>query len=84
MANTLQRMQRDGLVRCVSDPSDRRRIRVHLTEHVRAIEHDVLAGAREVNATTTDGLIEEEIAVYLHVTARLIDNLEAATGRSGA
>jgi DNA-binding MarR family transcriptional regulator len=84
MANTLQRMQRDGLVRCVSDPSDRRRIRVHLTEHARAIEHDLLAGAREVNATATKGLTEEEIAAYLHVTARLIDNLEAATGGSRA
>lgn len=78
MANTLQRMQRDGLVRCVPDPTDRRRVRVHLTKRARTIENDLVAAARAVNAAATDGLTDAEITAYLTVTARLIHNLETA------
>jgi DNA-binding MarR family transcriptional regulator len=81
MANTLQRMQRDGLVRCVPDPSDRRRIRVYLTDHARAIRHGLIAAARAVNASATEGFTDAEVASYLHLTARLIHNLETAAGR---
>ncbi|TDO29810.1 DNA-binding MarR family transcriptional regulator [Kribbella sp. VKM Ac-2527] len=77
MAKTLQRMQRDGLVNCVPDPDDRRRIRVHLTDQARAVEHDLIAAARSVNASATAGLTDAETANYLKLTARLIHNLEA-------
>jgi DNA-binding MarR family transcriptional regulator len=76
MANTLQRMQRDGLVRIVPDPDDRRRVRVYLTDQARAIEDDLVAAARELNASATDGLTDAEITQYLELTARLIGNLE--------
>ncbi len=76
MANTLQRMQRDGLVRVVPDPDDRRRVRVYLTDQARAIEDDLVAAARSLNASATDGLTDVEVAQYLELTARLIRNLE--------
>jgi DNA-binding MarR family transcriptional regulator len=79
MAKTLQRMQRDGLVRCAPDPDDKRRVRVYLTDHTRAIEHDLAAAARSVNASATHGLTDAEIASYLDLTARLIHNLEGGT-----
>lgn len=81
MANTLQRMQRDGLVRCTPDPADRRRIRVRLTERAHALEGDLVAAARAVNATATAGLTDAETATYLDLTERLIRNLDAAAGR---
>ena len=37
MAKTLQRMERDGLVRCLPDAEDRRRIRVFLTDRARSL-----------------------------------------------
>ena len=76
MANTLQRMQRDGLVRCVADPADRRRTRVQLTQRARDLEGDLVTAARAVNATATRGLSEQEVADYLRITATLIRNLE--------
>lgn len=81
MANTLQRMQRDGLVQCTPDPADRRRIRVRLTEHARALESDLAAAARAVNAAATAGLTDAEKATYLSLTKRLIRNLDTAAGR---
>ncbi|MEJ3750460.1 MarR family transcriptional regulator [Actinomycetes bacterium KLBMP 9797] len=76
MANTLQRMQRDGLVRCVPDPSDRRRIRIYLTERARGLEVDLTNAARAVNAAATKNLTESETTTYLHLTTRLIHSLE--------
>jgi DNA-binding MarR family transcriptional regulator len=71
-------MQRDGLVRCEPDPDDGRRIRVHLTEQARKIQHDLVAAARAVNATATAGLTDAEVTSYLRLTARLINNLDAS------
>ena len=85
MANTLQRMERDGLVDRVPDPHDRRRARVTLTGHARRLQGDLTTAARAVNETATSGLSDQEVADYLRLTAKLIDNLEAAAGRpSGA
>jgi DNA-binding MarR family transcriptional regulator len=84
MAYTLQRMQRDGLVRCVPDSDDRRRVRVYLTDQARAVEHDLTAAARAVNAAATAGITDAELTSYLRVTARLIDNLSAAAGQQPA
>lgn len=79
MAKTLQRMQRDGLVRCDPDPDDRRRIRVNLTVQARALEPELTAAARSVNATAADGLTDAELATYLDLTRRLVHNLEGST-----
>lgn len=80
MANTLRRMERDGLVDCVPDPNDGRRIQVYLTDRAKALRHDLVAAARAGNASATDGLTDQEITTYLRLTARVIDNLEAAAG----
>jgi DNA-binding MarR family transcriptional regulator len=82
MAKTLQRMQRDGLVRCEPDPEDGRRIRVHLTPHAREIESDLVAAARAVNAAATEGLTDAEAATYVRLTARLIGNLATSAPAS--
>ncbi len=82
MANTLQRMQRDGLVDCVPDRTDRRRMRVRLTERAQTLEADLAAAARAVNAAATQGLSDEEVADFMRITATVIQNLEGDTGRN--
>jgi DNA-binding MarR family transcriptional regulator len=76
MANTLQRMERDGLIRRDPDPTDGRQARVVLTKRARDIERPLIAAARTVNATATRGLNAEDVATVLAALTRIIDNLE--------
>src|ERR1700739_1297140 len=48
MANTLDRMERDGLVRRQPDPEDRRRATVHLTPRALEMRTAVMDRARKV------------------------------------
>jgi hypothetical protein len=80
MANTLQRMQRDGPVDCVPDHTDGRRMRVKLTERARTLEPDLAAAARAVNAAATQGLSDEEVAAFMRITGTVIQNLAGDTG----
>ena len=74
-------MQRDGLVRCIPDPADRRRTRVVLTQRARQLQGDLSATARAVNAAATRGLSDQEVAEFMRITATLIRNLETETAR---
>lgn len=82
MANTLQRMERDSLIRREPDPADGRRTRVTLTTRARALEDPLVAAAREVNAVATRGLSQREAAAFMDTMARVIGNLEAAGSTS--
>jgi DNA-binding MarR family transcriptional regulator len=77
MANTLARMERDGLIRRTPDPTDGRRASVLLTERARGLEGDLVNAARNVNAAATEGITEEELATFMSLMARVIDNLES-------
>jgi DNA-binding MarR family transcriptional regulator len=78
MAKTLQRMERDHLIRREPDPGDRRRTRVLLTAHARALRGDLVNAATEVNAAATKDLSDREVSEFMHTLARIIDNLETA------
>jgi DNA-binding MarR family transcriptional regulator len=78
MANTLNRMERDGLVRRVPDPTDGRRFRMMLTSRARQLEPALTSAARGVNADATRGLGDDEVAMFMTTLARVIDNLENA------
>jgi DNA-binding MarR family transcriptional regulator len=75
MANTLKRMERDGLIRRVPDAHDRRRIRIHLTARAKALERPLTTAAREINAHATEGLQDDERSALQHAIARVMSNL---------
>jgi DNA-binding MarR family transcriptional regulator len=78
MAKTLQRMERDVLIRREPDRSDRRRTRVLLTARARALRGDLVDAATKVNAAATKGLSDHEVNEFMRTLARIIDNLETA------
>ncbi|CAN5325931.1 MarR family transcriptional regulator [soil metagenome] len=82
MAGTLNRMQRDGLIRRVPDAEDGRRARVLLTARARGLEADLVTAAREVNVSATRGLTDSQVAVFMQTLAQLIDNLSTDLPRA--
>lgn len=81
MANTLKRMERDGLIERVADPRDARRSRVMLTDEAKRKENDLTGAAKEVNGIATKGIDEEELSAFMTTLARIIRNLEGDGGQ---
>lgn len=77
MANTLQRMERDGLIHRVPDPHDRRQAKVLLSDRARDLQEPLVTAAREVNGAAIRGLDVSEVALLLSLVARAIENLES-------
>jgi len=78
MANTLARMERDGLIDRLPDPVDGRRSLVTLTKRARDVEGDLTVAARRVNAAATRGLTKSQISTFMQTMDAIIGNLERA------
>ena len=80
MANTLSRMERDGLIDRTPDPNDKRSALVRLSELGRARSEQALASATQVNGIAAGALSEAELPVYLAMVRRIITALERDGG----
>lgn len=80
MANTLNRMERDGLVSRTPDPNDRRSALVRLTELGRERADQAFASAVEVNAIAAAELTPAELATYLDLVRRIVAALDKDSG----
>lgn len=80
MANTLQRMERDGLVRRTPHPGDKRSARVSLTGFGLGHAEIALAAANTVNGFALKALLPEERAPFLDMMKRVIATLDADQG----
>jgi DNA-binding MarR family transcriptional regulator len=76
MANTLTRMERDGLIRRRAHPEDGRSQSIHLTPKAVALREPATAAARSVNAVALEPLNEVERQAFLDLTRRVIDALK--------
>lgn len=78
MVRSIDRMERDGLVRRVRNEHDRRQINIFLTERGRALRDQLIPCALAGNAVATQGFAEEEqnqVSALLH---RMVVSLEEA------
>src|SRR5215207_39514 len=80
MANTLNRMERDGLVVRTPDPNDRRSARVSLTPLGRERTVGAFKAAVEVNGIATDALKPEEREAFYGMMRRIVAALERDIG----
>ena len=76
MANTLTRMERDGLIERRAHPGDGRSQSVHLTRKARALREPATSAARSVNAAALGSLSESERQAFLDLTGRVIEALK--------
>lgn len=73
MANTLARMERDGLIIRKKDDNDGRVQRIWLAEPARNIHDSAIAAAVEENASTLSGLSEVEQHQFVTLMQKVID-----------
>lgn len=77
MANTLERMERDGLIKRRADTDDRRRAHVFLTARAKDIQAQVMEAARAVSNRTVARLSAGEQDDMFRLVARMVENLKS-------
>ena len=76
MANTLNRMERDGLITRVDHPTDGRAKIILLTDKARSVRDDAYAAATSVNSMALAELSEEEREQFIDYMRRTIQTLQ--------
>jgi DNA-binding MarR family transcriptional regulator len=77
MANTLARMERDGLIVRRASPSDARSQTVHLTRRALALREPAMEAAKAVNAAALAGLSDDDREKFLATMRGTIAALSA-------
>ncbi|MEA1942717.1 MAG: MarR family transcriptional regulator [Pseudomonadota bacterium] len=72
MANTLTRMERDGLIRRAPHPEDRRARLVFLTDRARELRAPAIEAARSVNADMLEPLTADEQNVLVDLMEKMV------------
>lgn len=78
MANTLRRMERDGLVNRQPHPTDGRKQILTLTDRARRLETELTAAARRINAYAADNLTQAERRTLMDMLGSLSTSLDEA------
>ena len=76
MANTLNRMERDGLIRREPDPMDGRRSLVRLSARARGLVPELEAAAAEVNTAAAGDLTDTETITLIELLTRVVAELD--------
>lgn len=77
MANTLVRMERDGLIEKKPNPDDGRSQQIWLTQAAHRLQAPATNAATEANELVATGLPVAERELFLSMLARVISNLRA-------
>lgn len=77
LANTLNRMERDGLIVRTKHPADARTQLIRLTDRARHLRDDAYSAAALQNDTALASLNSEERKMFLNFTRRIIDGMRA-------
>ena len=77
MANTLARMERDGLIVRRASPSDARSQTIHLTDKALALREPAISAAMDVNAAALADLSDDDRARFLAMMREVIAALSA-------
>ncbi|WP_170519138.1 MarR family winged helix-turn-helix transcriptional regulator [Ruegeria atlantica] len=77
LANTLNRMERDGLIKRTKNPADARAQMIWLTEKATAIRNSAYESAQSVNAEALQVLSETEQARFMDYMRRIIEKMRS-------
>lgn len=82
LTTMLDRMEQSGLVMRIPHESDRRRLRIMLTERSKELKEQYYAYSESMTRAYYKGFSESEIAVFENLLMRVLDNLKECE-RSG-
>lgn len=74
-ARTLERMQRDGFIKCFSNEVDRRETKIYLTSYAFSLRDKVYESAKLINKVATKNLTNTEKNMLNMLLNKLINNL---------
>lgn len=77
LANTLNRMERDGLIKRTKSPTDARAQLIWLTEKATALRNTSYESALDVNADALRVLCESERAQFMDYMRRIISGMRS-------
>ncbi|GCF92908.1 radical SAM mobile pair system MarR family transcriptional regulator [Enterococcus florum] len=77
LTSMLGRMEQANLIQRVSDPDDKRKIRVSLTDTARKLNDDYNKISQEMNDVYYAGFSEEEVTAFEKELQRILANLSA-------
>ena len=78
MANTIARMERDGLVERRPHSSDGRARSIHMTRKAQSLEGEATKAAMRVNETMLSPLSEEERRMFIQTMQKILTSRKAA------
>ncbi len=76
MANTLKRMERDGLIERRAHPGDKRALQNWVSERARSLQEPAIQAAQAQNAQALEGVSEEDKATFLRLAHKIIANMQ--------
>ena len=76
MANTLARMERDGLIERRPSPDDRRARLIFVTDRARRLQGAAMAAAAAENRQALSGLSADEQAAFIDLMTRVIATMQ--------
>jgi DNA-binding MarR family transcriptional regulator len=79
LANTLTRMERDGLIKRTKHPSDARAQQIWLTEKARSIRGDAYSAAEKQNKLALSGLSDTEQETLMKLMGQVIKTMKKPT-----
>ncbi|UXZ05383.1 MarR family winged helix-turn-helix transcriptional regulator [Moraxella nasicaprae] len=80
MANTLGRMERDGLIERLPNPNDARSRLIRLTSAALAKKDDCVAAAQKINNGVLEALDEQEIKAWLDIMNKVVQRQKQMLG----
>lgn len=80
LANTLTRMERDGLIIRKEHPADARARTIHLTEQGHSIRDEAYQSAMQINEEVLADLSDDETKAFLDYMRRVIGRIKQVEG----
>ncbi|STZ64039.1 Multiple antibiotic resistance protein marR [Moraxella lacunata] len=80
MANTLGRMERDGLIERLPNPNDARSRLIRLTSAALAKKDNCVAAAQKINNGVLEALDEQEIKAWLDIMNKVVQRQKQMLG----